>query len=165
MHALRQDGKTLFFERNPVFEGCQGSVEEEVTLYFPDDVFNWADGEETPRVCVGVSNINPKWFKVFASERACKEADYRKVANGPPRIYHQWSDYLLKEAQKVLMPERAQECIAINLETGEYVVGKTPTSASEAFRKRWGNAPKFASHVDGSPLIKFHTPFRRVLRN
>jgi hypothetical protein len=40
--------------------------------------------------------------------------------------FNKRSDELLKEFQKTLLPEHADEVIAIDVEGGSYVLGKTP---------------------------------------
>lgn len=164
MYVLKDDGKLLFFRKNPRFEGFLGNLQEDIELYIPDDVFDWPEGAESPRVCVGVSRKNTKWYRTFSFEHECRKAGYDKVWEGAPKVYESWPEYLLKKNQRHLMPEHAKECIAINLETAEYVLGKTPNEVYDAFEKRWGNKPMFARHVDGSPLIKFHHPLRKKIK-
>jgi hypothetical protein len=62
----------------------------------------------------------------------------------------------LREFQKALLPEHAQEFIAINVAKGEYVLGKTPHEAFTAFEERWPNDLMFRCRVDGGPSVKFH---------
>ncbi|HLQ44485.1 MAG TPA: hypothetical protein VK137_07145 [Planctomycetaceae bacterium] len=62
----------------------------------------------------------------------------------------------LKAIQEELMPEHANEVVAINLETGEYTLGEDDLAAWLAFKKRF---PKVFCHlvrVDGGPVAKFH---------
>ncbi len=66
------------------------------------------------------------------------------------------ADEYLKRIQQELMPEHASEYIAINLETGEYVLGATPHEVFEDFLERWPNHLMFRCRVDGGPAVKFH---------
>lgn len=66
------------------------------------------------------------------------------------------SERFLKAIQQELMPEHADAVVAINLETGEYVLGSTPDEADQAFRARWPHTLMFRCRVDGGPVAKFH---------
>jgi hypothetical protein len=66
------------------------------------------------------------------------------------------ADEFLKVIQKELMPEHASEFVAINMETGDYVLGKTPGDASEAFWDKWPDVLMYKCRVDGGPAYKFH---------
>lgn len=66
------------------------------------------------------------------------------------------SQEYLNEAQKVLMPEQAAKFIAINMVTGEYVLGDRPGKASAAFQARWPDHLFFLCRVDGGPAYKFY---------
>jgi len=61
----------------------------------------------------------------------------------------------LKDIQKKLMPEHARDVVAINMETGEYVVGRTSGEVFEASSERWPNAFTYICRVDGGPSTKF----------
>jgi hypothetical protein len=54
------------------------------------------------------------------------------------------------------MPEHAAEIVAINMVTGEYVLGRTSGEASDAYRARWPDILMFMCRVDGGPATKFH---------
>ena len=62
----------------------------------------------------------------------------------------------LKEFQKTLLPEHANEIIAINVAKGEYVLAPTAHEAFLAFLKRWPNDLAYRCRVDGGPSVKFH---------
>jgi hypothetical protein len=66
------------------------------------------------------------------------------------------ADKYLLEIQKELLPDHAAEFVAINLDTGEYVLGQTPHEVFMAFRTRWPNRLMFRCRVDGGPVAKFH---------
>ncbi len=63
---------------------------------------------------------------------------------------------ILEELQKTLMPDHADEIIAINVQTGEYTLGRTMNEAIFAFRKRWPDLVSYVIRVDGGPVVKFH---------
>ncbi len=66
----------------------------------------------------------------------------------------------LAKIQKTLMPDHAAEFLAINLAinmvTGEYVLGKTAHEAVARHRSRWPDHLFFLCRVDGGPAYKFH---------
>lgn len=62
----------------------------------------------------------------------------------------------LRRAQADLLPEHAQEFIAINMETGEYVLGKTPRETFLASNERWPHTLMYSCRVDGGPATKFY---------
>ena len=62
----------------------------------------------------------------------------------------------LKKIQQQLMPDQADKIVAINMETGEYVLGKTSGEAAEAFWERWPDVLMCKCRVDGGPSVKFH---------
>jgi hypothetical protein len=153
---LIRDGQDLaFLHRNPSYEGFAGEFEADINLYYPDEVHDWPDGADSPGVYVGVSKENPKCYRVFGSAKACERAGYKKVTEDYPAVHVHWSDYVLKKIQRELMPEHAQEHLAVNLETGEYVLGRTSSEVFQAFLDRWPNKPMFKRRVDGSPSIRF----------
>lgn len=65
-------------------------------------------------------------------------------------------DDLLMKVQKELMPERAQEIVAINTETGEFTLGLTFHEACESFRARWPHGPLYVCRVDGGPGMRMY---------
>jgi hypothetical protein len=46
--------------------------------------------------------------------------------------------------------------VAINVETGEYVLAPTLDEVYEAFDRRWPDQLSFVVRVDGGPVAKFH---------
>lgn len=62
----------------------------------------------------------------------------------------------LPEIQKKLLPEHASDLVAINVETGEYVVGSNLMDTTRAFKKRWPDVLPYTMRVNGRPVIKFH---------
>lgn len=62
----------------------------------------------------------------------------------------------LKVIQDELLPEHAREAVAINMDTGEYVLGKTASQATRAFDERWPNVMSYVCRVDGGAAGKHH---------
>lgn len=65
-------------------------------------------------------------------------------------------EQILQQIQKTLLPEHASEIVAINVETGEYVLAHSGHEASVAFHKRWPDQISYMIRVDGGPVYKFH---------
>jgi hypothetical protein len=151
MYVIRDDKQLVFLDRNPTHQGFSGAVETDVNFYYPPEL---RDGTPRSEVCVGVSAAQPNCYRVFRSAEECQEAGYKKVAEGPPAVFRSWPDYLLDKIQHQLMPEHAQEHVAINLVTGEYVLGRTSGDTFRAFEARWPNKPMFARRVDGGPSVR-----------
>lgn len=61
--------------------------------------------------------------------------------------------YLVK-IQEELPPEQAKMVVAINLETGAYVLGRDSGEAAAAFHKRWPRSGYFMCRVDGTPSAR-----------
>ena len=84
----------------------------------------------------------------------------RKTVTLPKRFPRREEDRriaeFLKAIQDELLPEHADEIVAINLETGEYVLGEGTLEAMLAFRKRFPNSFGHMVRVDGGPVAKFH---------
>ncbi len=70
--------------------------------------------------------------------------------------FNRRADRFLTQIQKGLLPEHADQILAINMETGEYVLGATAEEASEQFDHRWPDVLMFKCRVDGGPIAKFH---------
>lgn len=155
MFLLRDGSEFVFLRRNPRHEGFAGEVEEDVNFYCPRAVHAWPDGERRPQVCLGVSPRDPKSYRVFRLDEECTKAGYKKVADGNPSVFESWSDYTLNKIQDALMPEHAKEYLAINLETGEYVLGQSSQDVSRAFWARWPDKAYFKCRVDGGPAVRF----------
>lgn len=70
--------------------------------------------------------------------------------------FHRRSDELFKELQKTLLPEHADEIIAIDVDSGGYVLSRTRREAIEKFRLLFPGKVSFIVRVDGGPIIKYH---------
>lgn len=66
------------------------------------------------------------------------------------------ADAFRKAVQAELLPEHADDIIAINLETGEYVVGPSVHEAHVSARERWPHQLMYLCRPNGRPVIKFH---------
>ena len=64
-------------------------------------------------------------------------------------------DFLLK-VQQEHMPQGADKIVAINMETGEYVLADSSGQASKKFWARWPDVLFYKCRVDGGPAIQFH---------
>jgi len=84
----------------------------------------------------------------------------RKQVHYPPQMsmreFERRADQILTEVQKTLLPDHASDILAINVETGEYVLAATNDEAWEAFHQRWPDQLAFVVRVDGGPTVKFH---------
>jgi hypothetical protein len=72
-----------------------------------------------------------------------------------PKPKHAEEVYL-ERIQHKLMPDHADEIVAINTDTGEYVLGYDVHQAFAAFRSRWPDSAMYLCKVDGGPAVKFH---------
>ena len=61
-----------------------------------------------------------------------------------------------EKAGPLTLLEHASEIVAINVETGEYILGRTVSEVLVAFRKRWPKQLAYFIRVDGGPVAKFH---------
>jgi hypothetical protein len=68
------------------------------------------------------------------------------------------TDEYLARVQAEVGEERWQDFVAINLTTGEYVLGKRPHQAFSAFRSSWPGNAMLLCRVDGGPAYRFHGP-------
>ena len=75
--------------------------------------------------------------------------------------FNKRSDELLRELQKILLPEHADKVIAIDVESGGYVLGETPTEAALMFREQFPGRLMFLVRVDGGAVVKYHNRVRR----
>lgn len=75
--------------------------------------------------------------------------------------FNKRSDELLKELQKILLPEHADQVIAIDIESGSYVLGETPTETALKFQERFPGRLMFLVRVDGGAVVKYHNRVRR----
>ena len=62
----------------------------------------------------------------------------------------------LERIQRELLPDQLKGFIAINMDSGEFVLGAQPHLAFAAFRARWPNSPMYLCRGDGGPAAKFH---------
>jgi len=74
----------------------------------------------------------------------------------PPRDFSKRAERRLAELQPALLPEHAVEVIAINVDTGEYLLAPDSGTAWQEFRNRWPGTLGFVCRVDGGPVVKFH---------
>ncbi len=72
------------------------------------------------------------------------------------RAFERRARRILAELQPNLLPEHADEVIAINVDTGDYVLASDSHQAWQHFRERWPGALAFVIRVDGGPVVKFH---------
>lgn len=63
-------------------------------------------------------------------------------------------DGYLEKIQQELMPEKARMVVAINMNTGEYVLGEDSGKAYQAFRRKWPGVFYYMCRVDGSPSVR-----------
>lgn len=61
---------------------------------------------------------------------------------------------MLEAIQRKLSPEDFDSVIAINTETGDFVLGADYGEAYRAFRERFPNAGRHICRIDGSPAIR-----------
>ena len=83
-----------------------------------------------------------------------------RIVTNPKRFPRREEDRriaeFLKAIQDELMPDHANEIVAINLETGEYTLGTKAIDVALEFKKRWPSAFAHLARVDGGPVFKFH---------
>lgn len=60
----------------------------------------------------------------------------------------------LKEIQPLLLPEKANYIVAIEPESGGYVVAKTVAEAAEEFHRRFPDKLYFMVRADGGPVMR-----------
>ena len=70
-------------------------------------------------------------------------------------------DAILKELQKTLLTEHANEIIAIDVESGDYCLGKTSREAWTALRQQHPDCVEYVRRVDGEPVRKYHGVAKR----
>ena len=64
------------------------------------------------------------------------------------------AETFLARVQEEHMPEKAKMVVAINMATGEYVLGEDSGVAYQAFRERWPDGFHYMCCVDGSPSTR-----------
>ena len=74
-----------------------------------------------------------------------------------------WSEFLRRGKEWLtkigpnLMPDRAEDVIAINIETGEYLLeDDSDEDVRFKFRKKWPGRHPYVSRVNGRAAIRFH---------
>jgi hypothetical protein len=65
--------------------------------------------------------------------------------------YERLIDSHLERIQAEVPPEKSQMVVAINVATGEYVLGKDSGEAAKAYLRRWPNGGFYMCRVDGTP--------------
>lgn len=83
----------------------------------------------------------------------------KKPAQKYPRQEHRTDfdrlvDRHLLKIQEDLMPEKAEMVVAINLDTGEYVLGSDTAQARAGYLERWPEGGYYICRVDGSPAMQ-----------
>jgi hypothetical protein len=89
----------------------------------------------------------------------------QRVKLKPPQLsraeFRRRADGFLKKIQEDLMPAHTQEIVAINVDTGEYVLGHSFVEATDAFDARWPHALSFVCRIDGGPALRLKSAARR----
>lgn len=68
-------------------------------------------------------------------------------------------DERLTKIQDQLMPEHGELVVAINMETGEYALGRDNGEAHKEYMKRWPDGGYFMCRVNGGPAMRMGTGF------
>lgn len=72
------------------------------------------------------------------------------------REHAERGEAILKELQQTLLPEYAHKIIAINVETGEYVLGDRAGETEREFKKKFPDQIAYVGRIDGRPVTKFY---------
>jgi hypothetical protein len=84
----------VFTWEDPRQDGCTDPVIGGVILdYDMDRVHDWPYGQPRPDACIGRSQKNPKYYKVFKYRSELEAAGFEPVT-GMPVVFGRWSDYL-----------------------------------------------------------------------
>ena len=73
-----------------------------------------------------------------------------------------WTDFdrkgeaILTELQKTLLPDHAEDIIAIDVDGGDYYLGETRHEALAAFRREHPDRVAWVIRADGGPVVKYH---------
>jgi hypothetical protein len=70
--------------------------------------------------------------------------------------FHHRATEFLKKIQDTVSPKHLGDVVAINMETGEYVLAADSDEAFEAYRARWPNVLGYICRVNGEASTKFH---------
>lgn len=63
-------------------------------------------------------------------------------------------EFVLRRIQRELTPEQERDIVAINMLTGEYVLGKTLREVEQAFHAKWPGYPSYVCRADGGPAAR-----------
>ena len=74
----------------------------------------------------------------------------------PRKEFHRRAMEFLEKIQLALLKDHPSDVVGINMETGEYVVGKDSDEVFQAYRTRWPNILGYICRVNGEPSTKFH---------
>jgi hypothetical protein len=85
------------------------------------------------------------------------------VKHRPQRERQRLAMEVLERVQPELMPEHADEIISINVETGEYTLGRDALESGERFHQRWPDELCYQVRVDGGPVARFGVLGRPVV--
>ena len=77
------------------------------------------------------------------------------------REFRRRGDELLRELQESLLPEHANDIVAIDVDSGGYVLAQTRDEATRKFREKFPGQLFYRSRVDGGPVIKYHDRVKR----
>ena len=79
-----------------------------------------------------------------------------KLPAMPMKEFDRRAHAIHQDLQKTLLPAHASDLVAINVETGDYVLGSTKEQVQNTFRQRWPDTLPYFARVDGRPLVKFY---------
>lgn len=71
------------------------------------------------------------------------------------REFNKRSDERLQDLQRTLLPKYADKVIAIDVESGGYVLGRTRSEAFRKFSKKFPGNVAFVARVDGGAVVKY----------
>jgi hypothetical protein len=94
-----------------------------------------------------------RWTKQQKGHRSMEKLEWPRQL--PRREFERRAKQILQEIQASLLPEHASEVVAINVENGQYTLGRTTVDAVSAFKKRWPNQLAYLIRADGGPVAKF----------
>ncbi len=84
----------------------------------------------------------------------------KKLVRMRPRLhlssFDRQIEALLATIQQEQPPGHEHDYVVINLESYDYVLGKTPEGAMAAYEKRWPHGGFFACRADGGAFSKMH---------
>lgn len=71
-----------------------------------------------------------------------------------PKDFDRKAEQILARIQPELLPDHAEEILAINVTTGEYLLAETLREVSRAFKERWPDEIGFMVRADGGPVAR-----------